>query len=222
MVNSMMKTAIRIILISLIMMMGTAFVNASMIEGTSVYKDYVFILVHGLNGERGIFEGQKQFGNLRSYLENDLGLTGRVYYYNFSNNRGDNFALAKELGDRTYHNPIPEMNGNSWLTQARIDFKKEYARTHAPWGDAGRWEQVLDSVVPTRYIIITHSMGSFAARAYIYSDQLYEKSFYNNDVAAIITIDSQHLGSDGAQALKNLTHRCEATVPPLHFMERAG
>ena len=156
---------------------------ANNIEGTNTYKDYLFVLVHGLNSERGIFEGQKQYGNLRSYLENELGLKGRVYCYNFSNNRGDNFALAKEIGDRSYHNPNPEMDGKSWLEKARIDFEKD---------NPGK-------PIPSQYILITHSMGNYAARAYIYSDQLYkEGGFYKDDVAKVVFITPPLLGSDAA------------------------
>ncbi|NQT29892.1 MAG: Ig-like domain repeat protein, partial [Candidatus Saganbacteria bacterium] len=155
------------------------------------------MLIHGISNDAGFFSGATGYGDLKTYLENDLGLQGRVFAYSFSNYRGDNFQLARELGDRDHSNSAPEMSGGSWLEQARVDFKKGYARTHDPWRDENKWDQVPDSVTPSKYILITHSMGNFAARAYVYSEQLYEGGgFYEDDVAKVVFIAPPFLGSD--------------------------
>jgi len=155
---------------------------ADNIEGTNTYKDYLFVLIHGMNDSKDLFVGKKGYGNLKNYLETNLGLKGRVFCYSFSNNRGDNFVQAKELGDRNYQNPGQGMNNNCWLEKAKIDFKNEFP----------------DSDVPNKFIFITHSMGNYAARMYIYSDQLFKDGFYDNDVSKIVFVAPPLLGSDMA------------------------
>ena len=93
---------------------------ASNIEGTRTYDDCLLILVHGIHSNSGIFTGQKEFGNLKAFLEKSieeggLGLQGRVYAYTFNNPDARNDEHARELGGRSYYNPRPEMNGESWL-----------------------------------------------------------------------------------------------------------
>ena len=179
-------------------------------------------------------ENMKGFGDLLGYLRRDLGLDGYVYYYTFSQRDGHVETLSKELGDRNYHansayresimnhkgltdqpdiykdeikdkylfphlgypSPIQQVSGesNCWLEQARQDFKKWYADKYYDKDIS----KVPNSVIPQKYILICHSMGGLVARQYLSSD------YYQNDVEAIITIDSQHLGSDGAQALNEI------------------
>jgi len=184
------------------------------------------------DGTGGIPDSMRGFGDLLGYLNNNLGLEGYVYYYTFSQRDGRVETLARELGDRNYHaspayresimnhkgltdqpdidknkepklfshlgypSPIQQVSGesNCWLEQARQDFKKWYADKYYK-GDISK---VSESVIPKKYILICHSMGGLVARQYLSSD------YYQNDVESIITIDSQHLGSDGAQALKKM------------------
>ena len=188
--------------------------------------------ISGNKGQSGsdvtnIPDSMRGFGDLFGYLSNDLGLAGYVYYYTFSYRDGRISDLAKELGDRNYQNPgyqgskmhhtgladqpdivdslgdpkfahlgypTPIKEGNCWLEQAKEDFKVWYASQHPPM----LAKDVPDNVIPQKYILVCHSMGGLVARQYLSSN------YYNNDVAAIITIDSQHLGSDGAQALKRM------------------
>ena len=85
--------------------------------------------------------------------------------------------------------------GNSWFEQARIDFKQWYANKYVPDKDPNK---VPGSVIPNKYIIIAHSMGGLTAREYLSSD------YYQGSVEAFVAIDSQHLGSTGALALRRV------------------
>jgi hypothetical protein len=56
----------------------------------------------------------------------------------------------------------------------------------------GKIENVPDAEVPTKFILITHSMGNMAARLYIYSNELagqgkyFDKGFYKGDVEKVV------------------------------------
>jgi len=182
---------------------------------------------------KDIPETMRGKGDLLGYLKNDLGLDGYVYYYTFSERDGRISTQAKEFGDPNWDNPgyngsimnhkglmnQPDVTdsvydrkfsylgyphpiqtgtdgkGNSWLEQAREDFKQWYANKYIADKDPNK---VPESVIPQKYIIIAHSMGGITAREYISSD------YYQDNVAALITIDSQHLGAEGALALKKV------------------
>ncbi|OGC13706.1 hypothetical protein A3D23_03210 [candidate division WOR-1 bacterium RIFCSPHIGHO2_02_FULL_53_26] len=95
-------------------------------------------------------------------------------------------------------NNIHTGKGNCWLEQARQDYIKWFQSDTNKINNPTK-RPPTDAEIPQKYILIAHSMGGLVARTYLSSD------YYNNDVAAIITIDSQHLGSDGAQALKKIS-----------------
>ncbi|MFA4843781.1 MAG: FlgD immunoglobulin-like domain containing protein, partial [Candidatus Margulisiibacteriota bacterium] len=170
---------------------------ASNIEGTKTYKDYIFILVHGLNSNKGIFTGEKGFGDLKGFLEKPtdqggLGLKGHVFAYTFNDPSGDYMSKARELGDRKYNN-VPEMDGLCWLEKAKKDFVNS--------NPAG-------TPVPDKYILVTHSAGNLAARAYIYSNNFSfrplwgdafghkaEEGFYQNDVDKVVFVAAPFTGT---------------------------
>lgn len=191
--------------------------------------NYLIILVHGINTTKAVFVGDSEnggerdvndekysFGDLKGYLENQLGLKGYVYSYTFSERDGRIDLQGKELGKMDYfneastkggrlkyihadHKQLPPSvtgikSGNSWLEQAREDFMKWRADNYYN-GDITR---VSTSEIPSKYIIIAHSMGGLAAREYIFSN------YYNDDVAALITIDTPHMGSNAAWMLKQI------------------
>lgn len=174
-----------------------AYVN----EGTLTYNDYLFVLVHGVHSRAGMWDGtlddekyRNMFGNLKQFLDNDLGLKGRVYYYTFSNPDGSNIVNAKELADRA--------NPNNWLSRAQEDYKK-WVVDRNPSDQYRKPDDVPASLIPSRFIIITHSMGNMSVRSYIYSDYLskrglFEKGFYNDDVAKVVFIAPPFLGTEAA------------------------
>ncbi|MBI5701146.1 hypothetical protein HZC34_04775 [Candidatus Saganbacteria bacterium] len=86
---------------------------------------------------------------------------------------------------------------NSWIKQAREDFKKWFY-DFGPGSKENPKRYPTDIEIPSKYIIIAHSMGGLVAREYLSSD------YYQGSVEALVTIDSQHLGSNGAKALKRI------------------
>lgn len=150
--------------------------GANNIEGTETYKDYLFILVHGIKADSGVFTGQRDLGDLKNYLENNLDLTGRVFCYNFKDINGSNRAAAEEFGNRFYNNDAPGMNAKCWLDKAKDDFFNDKRNAGKP--------------LPSKFIVITHSMGNMAVRSYIYSEKVFGagKGFYNDDIAKVVFI----------------------------------
>ena len=171
-------------------------------EGTATYKDYLIILIHGINGESRHFNGQDYRDpdmKLQQYLENDLGLAGHVYAYSFYDKNGSSLVSVHELADRNYNNKahyVDEngndrpMDGQCWLEKAQSDYKD--------WFKAKYGRDAATSEVPSKYIFITHSMGNMPARLYIYSKYMLGKDYYQNDVDKVVFIAPPFCGSDGA------------------------
>jgi flagellar hook assembly protein FlgD len=185
--------------------------NASLIEGTTSHDGYLIILVHGINGNAGGWAGYdhyadincdindinnyNKYGGFKKYLEKPiseggLGLKGYVYAYTFSAPCGSAVNNARELGDRNYPNPAPEMNSLCWLEKAKVDYKNNFIKIYGREPNANE--------IPNKYIIFAHSMGNYAPRGYIYSGQLkqmYSEGFYKKDVDKIIFVDAALKGS---------------------------
>ncbi len=180
-------------------------------DGTQTYLRYLIVLVHGIGGNFANWTDKKydeikninindlssynKYGGFKKHLEKPvseggLGLKGYVYAYTFSSPCGAAKDNAKELGDRTYNNPTPGMSGQCWLEKAQNDFIDNFKR------DVGR--APLPSETPEKYILIVHSMGNYAARGYIYSEQLrdfFDEGFYAYDVDKVIFVDAVLNGS---------------------------
>ena len=181
--------------------------------------------------------------DLKGYLENVLGLKGYVYAYTFSERDGHIELMAHELGDPNWDNNAIRMGGtlhhhpngkdieakytkitdtingektgrgNSWFKQAREDFKRWYAKEVLKTDDI---TVVPESVIPNKYILVSHSLGGLACRTYLSSD------YYQRDVEELITIATQHKGSDGAQALKKLADFYNSNQPGVAMTELMG
>jgi len=87
--------------------------------------------------------------------------------------------------------------GNSWLEQVREDFRRWF-QTEGPGSKERPSRPPTKSEIPQKYILICHSMGGLAAREYIFSN------YYQNDVAALITIDTPHEGASSSTALRKI------------------
>ena len=201
--------------------------------------NYLILLVHGVNSSSRIFVGQDKggnkgekgsdltnepaekddYGDLKGYLENDLGLKGYVYSYTFSQRDGEISDQGKELGEKDYVNPASDgsdlnyvtgdhlkhidstktkiNNGRCWFEQAREDFK-DWFKTKGPGSKERPARPPIEEEIPKKYILIAHSMGGLSAREYIFSN------YYDNDVATLITIDTPHMGSNAAWMLKQI------------------
>jgi triacylglycerol esterase/lipase EstA (alpha/beta hydrolase family) len=122
-------------LIGLIYFAATPAIANIVAENAS--PNYLVVMVHGLISDRSAFD------KLKTFLEDQLGLKGYVYAYNFDANRGSIVDQGRELGDRSYLNPSPEMGGLCWLEKAKVDFV-----SHNP-----------GKPVPRKVILVCHSMG---------------------------------------------------------------
>jgi len=222
---------------------GLSSVCAEQIE-TKSSPNYLIILVHGINSTHRIFMGKGEngsdvskipederypYGDLKGYLENNLGLKGYVYAYTFSERDGRIELMANELGNPNWDNKAATIGGtlnhaimgkpinkeatgitdivngvrtgqgNSWFEQAREDFI-QWFKTKGPGKDRVI-KDPLPQEIPQKYILISHSLGGLTSRAFLSSDY-YQGS---PEVSALITISSQNNGSDSSQVLKKLS-----------------
>ncbi|MFC1496672.1 hypothetical protein ACFL52_04580 [Candidatus Margulisiibacteriota bacterium] len=187
---------------------------ASVVEGTNSYPKYFIVLVHGIGGNIANWTNRQysdiknidindisnysKYDGFKKYLEKPtsqggLGLKGYVYAYTFSAPCGDAKNNSRELGDRNHYNPAPEMGGLCWLEKAKSDYISNFRKLY------GRSPNHYE--IPDKYILVAHSMGNYAVRGYIYSDQLgsfYDKGFYQNDIDKVVFVDAVLKGSTAA------------------------
>ena len=185
---------ILVLILLLIVFLSASSTFASNIEGTSTFEDYLFVLVHGINGGSNHFNGQDHRDKelrLLQRLESDLGLQGHVYAYSFKDNKGSSIYNAREFGDRSYANSASyinkdsnylSMDGKCWLEKAKADFHARYPA----------------KPIPSKYIIIAHSMGNMAIRLYVYSKEMgfVNGGFYQDDIAKVVFVAPPFTGSD--------------------------
>jgi len=161
---------IRIILLFVLLKMFNVICgDLSFADSIKSSPNYLVILIHGVGTNYNSTFVEK-YGNLEKYLKQNLNLDGYVYGYNFLDSKGSNYDHAKELADLSI--------ANNWFEKAREGFKSWYAKEVLKKPNAV--DLVPENVIPHKYILIAHSEGGLAARAYVTSD------YYNNDVAALI------------------------------------
>lgn len=151
-------------------------------ENIQYAKNYLVVLVHGIG------DGHECLNNIKQHLKSN-GLDGYVYAYEFSDPFLNIEKEGWEFGNRSYDNPkavskksdVIDDNssdqtkrksweitkrldngqagtGKSWLEQAKEDFKIFYASLYRT-DSFETWSQVPDSLVPSKFIVIAHSMG---------------------------------------------------------------
>lgn len=139
----------------------------------------------GMLGDYENDDGNKLTYWLDSAVFEDTVTYGSEYIYiqrSFTNPAESPAHNAHEIGDRTW-------KGNNKCSVRRSLF--EEAQEIRAWG-SGRLGSLRADVaaryrtIPSRNIIISHSMGGVASREYVQSN------FYNKDVDKVITLDSLH------------------------------
>ena len=154
----------------------------------------------GMLGDYENDDGNKLTYWLDSAVFEDTVRYGSEYVYiqrSFTNPAESPAHNAHEIGDRTW-------KGNNKCSVRRSLF--EEAQEIRAWG-SGRLDSLRADVaaryraIPSRNIIISHSMGGVSSREYVQSD------FYNKDVDKLITLDSPHEGTEALNMLLALKER---------------
>ncbi len=150
----------------------------------------------GMLGDYENDEGVKLTYWLDSVVFEDTVRYGSEYIYiqrSFTNPAESPAHNAHEIGDRTW-------KGNNKCSVRRSLF--EEAQEVRAGGQDSLRDRRLDSVtysyrtIPSRNILIAHSMGGVASHEYV-TDQ----SIYNDDVDKMITLDSPHEGTGSLNLL---------------------
>ena len=141
---------------------------------------------------------------LDSAVFEDTVTYGSEYIYiqrSFTNPAESPAHNAHEIGDRTW-------KGNNKCSVRRSLF--EEAQEVRAGGQDSLRDRRLDSVIysyrtiPSRNILIAHSMGGVSSREYVQAD------FYNKDVDKVITLDSPHEGTESLNMLLALKKRIKS------------
>ena len=144
-----------------------------------------------------------QYRNGKVFMDS-TNLFGSPYIYlqrAFTNPAESPAHNAHEIGDRTW-------KGNNKCS-VRRSLIEEAQEVRAGGQDSLRGRR-LDSVtysyrtIPSRNIIISHSMGGVSSREYVQS------GFYNKDVDKLITLDSPHEGTESLNMLLALKERVKS------------
>jgi len=203
------------------------------------FKDYLIIMVHGNGADYKTWVGKpnekdfdgKSKDKLFEYL-NSIGCSQNVFVYSFS----DPFQYIKqeivELGRPTSNiyessskidDKFEVFNKRCWIDQAKYDYAKRIADAD-PDDDYNSAQKVLDlhpEWIPQKVLFITHSMGNFAVRGYIMSDELanqgfwgndIKEGFYRGDVDKVVFIDSVLNGSETPMFVFLNLWRTNATI----------
>jgi flagellar hook assembly protein FlgD len=168
-----------------------------------------------VKGKAGrVFKHQVWSGLYTNVLSNDY---ANMYTRSFIDPASSPVSLAHELGDRSWTQPACGGNVKSLIVEAKAsylhkrlaDFRVKYSgastcsspvRSLWDWfcsqpgidlvdPDFLKLEQDHPELIPSRVVLIVHSMGGLTSREYFASN------FYNNDVDKLITFDSPHEGS---------------------------
>jgi len=213
------------LLVFLIVFAGMIFASEEEIKSS---PNYLVLLVHGIGAKGNIFghgdvdnhswEDKKSgnnepYGDLKYFLDNDLGLKGYVYAYSFADSLASNITHAHELGDKDYYknNPnaphykdirakeeIATQEGMCMLDFAKKEFKEWFVSDANKKNPEHR--PPTEAEIPKKFVIISHSLGGLPVRYYLTSD------FYQNDIAKAIFLDVPHTGADGMVWYNNAVH----------------
>ena len=144
-----------------------------------------------------------QYRNGKVFMDS-TNLFGSPYIYlqrSFANPAETPAHNAHEIGDRTWKG-----DNNCSVRRSLIEEAQE---VRAGGQDRLR-NQRIDSLkhsyrtIPSRNIIISHSMGGVSSREYVQS------GFYNKDVDKLITLDSPHEGTESLNMLLALKERVKS------------
>ena len=134
----------------------------------------------------------------------------KSYVYNwrsFSNPANTSLNNAHEMGDRTWILKDTKYKHRRTLFEEAQEVKAVYDTLRGQAAlEIMRQNSDLYRQIPSRYILIGHSMGGVVAREYVQGD------FYTGDVDKIITLDSPHEGTGALNMLIEKSTREEALL----------
>ncbi|MBO4713575.1 MAG: hypothetical protein J5615_06775, partial [Fibrobacter sp.] len=139
--------------------------------------------------DSAVFEDTVQYGSEYIYLQRS-----------FTNPAESPAHNAHEIGDRTWKG-----NNNCSVRRSLIEEAQEVRARGANNLKAYRENSIKEyRTIPSRNIIISHSMGGVSSREYVQS------GFYNKDVDKLITLDSPHEGTEALNMLLALKERIKS------------
>ncbi|WP_198950984.1 PGAP1-like alpha/beta domain-containing protein [Fibrobacter intestinalis] len=152
------------------------------------------------------------------FEEPDIGKAcnpSNAYIYNwrsFSNPANSSIRNAVELGNRTW-NGDGKFGKRRALVEEAQEVKAVFHDLETGRNDSGqsalqliRRNPALYRQIPSRYILIGHSMGGVVAREYVQNS-----NYYYGDVDKIITLDSPHEGTGALNMQLDMVDGIRAT-----------
>ena len=162
-------------------------------------------------GDKGGYEFEKYGDHVGGVLRQVAGENRPEIRYSKDRKRNEYYAYQPALNDYFATGVEP---GNSWLEQAREDWKIWYLDSEDnkdPFGERliqNISDPRLDALAPKKHILLVHSMGGVSTRLYVYSNELsgpannyFDRGFYEDDVSKIVFVGSPLEGSDMAWVL---------------------
>ena len=164
---------------------GTMHLGASDEDNEKAAKKLTYWL------DSAVFEDTVQYGSEYIYIQRS-----------FANPAASPAHNAHEIGDRTWNG-----DGNCSVRRALFEEAQEVRAAGSEKLDSLRnSSNDLYRVIPSRNILIAHSMGGVSSREYVQSD------FYNKDVDKLITLDSPHEGTESLNMLLALKERINTST----------
>jgi len=186
-------------------------IEALNIDLPSAYDDTVYLGKANL-GRYGS-EDRLTYWINKNVFEDDLSRKPKdsyIYHWrSFSNPANSSNNNGHELGDRLWNKGnLHYGKGGFGHRRALTEEAQEVKARYVSGKDTSYGQVALDSIrkktdlyrqIPSRYILVGHSMGGVFSREYVQGD------FYNGDVDKVITLDSPH---EGTGALNMLIKKC--------------
>ena len=136
--------------------------------------------------DSAVFEDNIRYGSEYIYIQRS-----------FTNPAESPAHNAHEIGDRTWKG-----DNNCSVRRSLFEEAQEVRATGSEKLDSLRRDDLNGfRTIPSRNILIAHSMGGVSSREYVQSD------FYNKDVDKVITLDSPHEGTESLNMLLALKER---------------
>ena len=185
-------------------------IEALNIDLPSAYDDTVYLGKANLG--RYDSEDRLTYWINKNVFEDDLSRKPKdsyIYHWrSFSNPANSSNNNGRELGDRLWNKGnLHYGKGGFGHRRALTEEAQEVKARYVSGKDTSYGQVALDSIrkktdlyrqIPSRYILVGHSMGGVVSREYV------QGNYYNGDVDKIITLDSPHEGTGALNMQLNM------------------